>query len=232
MSDIYEGRNAAILQSIIDGTAYTDPPQSRIEELLIELKQVIESGGGGVEDYGGLTGKPQINNVTLASGNNSASDLGLQNQLTFDNVPTENSNNPAKSGGIYTALSNKQDSLTFDSAPTENSNNPVRSGGIFTAIKNVDDKLFSSIANVAQNNKGSMELYSKDLNTIVTSGFYNAMTCTNAPFNYCALIVCGYYLSGYCFQLAADITTGEIKTRVQTNGTWGAWSESNNIVHG
>ena len=232
MSDVYEGRNAAILQSIIDGTAYTDPPQSRIEELLIELKQVIEAGGGGVEDYGGLTGKPQINNVTLASGNNSASDLGLQNALTFDSSPTENSNNPVTSGGVYTALGNKQDSLTFDSSPTENSNNPVRSGGIFTSIKNVDDKLFSSIAGIAQNAKGSMELYSEDLNDIVTSGFYNAMTCTNAPFNYCALIVCGYYLSGYCFQLAADITTGEIKTRVQTNGTWGAWSESNNIVHG
>lgn len=232
MSDVYEGRNAAILESIINGTAYTDPPQSRIEELLIELKQVIEAGGGGVEDYGGLTGKPQINNVTLQSGNNSISSLGLQSELTFDNAPTENSNNPVKSGGLYSALGNKQDSLTFDEVPTENSNNSVKSGGIFSAIKAVSDKLYSSIAGVAQNNKGSMELYSKDLDTITTSGFYNAMTCTNAPFSYCALIVCGYYLDGYCFQLAANIQTGEVKTRVQTAGTWGAWSESNNIVHG
>lgn len=34
-----------------------------------------------------------------------------QNALTFDNVPTRNSNNPVKSGGIYTALSGKQDTI-------------------------------------------------------------------------------------------------------------------------
>lgn len=228
---VENGQNADILQSIIDGTPYTVAPQSYIAQLLLELKSVIEAGGGGVEDYGGLTGKPQINSVTLKSGNNSLSDLGVQSELTFDNAPTENSDNPVKSGGIFSALSNKQNTLTFDNAPTENSNNPVKSGGVYTAVKTVDDKLFSSIAGIAQNAKGSMELYSEDLNDIVTSGFYNAMTCTNAPFTYCALIVCGYYLSGYCFQLAADITTGDVKTRIQNNGTWSAWKGGNNITY-
>ena len=435
MSDVYEGRNAAILQATIDGTPYTDPPQSRIEELLLELKALIEAGGGGgggTTNYNGLTNKPQINNVTL-QGNKTLSDLGItnitvdaalsgtsenpvqnkvvkaaldgkqgklvfdntptqnssnpvksggvytallgkqntltfdnaptagsdnpvksggiktaldakqntltfdttptagstnpvtsggiktafsnyynksevntiigglmtlsyavvqtlpttdidthtiylvpdsqspnvydeylyidnqwaslgstevdlsnyytktqtddllddkQDTLTFDSAPTEDSNNPVTSGGVYTALESKQDELTFDNAPTASSNNPVKSGGIYTAIDNVNAKLFSSIAGRAQNNKGSMELYSVDLNTVVTSGFYNAMTCQNAPFTYMALIVCGYYMDGYCFQIAADINTGEVKTRVQTGGTWGAWSESNNIVHG
>jgi len=32
---------------------------------------------------------------------------GKQATLTFDNIPTENSNNPVKSGGVYTALSTK-----------------------------------------------------------------------------------------------------------------------------
>ena len=322
MSDVYEGRNAAILRATIDGTEYTDPPQSPIEELLIELKETIEAGGGGggTTNYNGLSNKPQINNVTL-QGNKSLADLGIniptvdaaldgtsenpvqnkivkgaldgkqakltfdsvptagsnnpvtsggiktaldtkQATLTFDNAPTENSNNPVKSGGVYTALESKQDELTFDttptagsnnpvtsggvktaldskqdeltfdSTPTASSNNPVTSGGIKTAIDAVDAKLYSSIAGVAINDKGSMELYSKNLNNIVTSGFYNAMTCTNCPFTYAALIVCGYYLTGYCFQMAVDIQTGEVKTRVQTAGTWGAWSESNNIVHG
>lgn len=36
-----------ILQATIDGTDYTDKPTSRIEELLLELKDVIGSGGGG-----------------------------------------------------------------------------------------------------------------------------------------------------------------------------------------
>lgn len=34
-----------------------------------------------------------------------------QNALTFDDAPTQNSSNPVKSGGIYTALSGKQDTI-------------------------------------------------------------------------------------------------------------------------
>ena len=75
-----EGRNARILESIVDGTPYNDPPQSRIEELLIEVKEVIEQGGGGggggTTDYHKLQNKPQVNNNTL-DGNMSTSDLGI-----------------------------------------------------------------------------------------------------------------------------------------------------------
>lgn len=70
---------------------------------------------------------------------------------------------------------------------------------------------------------GSMELWSKDLNKIVTSGFYNAMTCTNAKYQYSTLIVIGYYLSGYCTQIQCDVTTGAIATRSQINGRWSTW---------
>ena len=148
-----------------------------------------------------------------------------QDTLTLDTEPIEDSTNPIESGGVYTALAGKQDNLTFDTAPTANSDNPVKSGGIKTAIDTVNNKLYSTIAGIAQNNKGSMELYSVDLDTITTTGFYNAMTCTNAPYTYMVLIVCGYYLDGYCFQLAADINTGEIKTRVEYGGTWGDWTD-------
>lgn len=37
-----EGRNVHILESIVNNTPYTEPPQSRIEELLIEVKEVID----------------------------------------------------------------------------------------------------------------------------------------------------------------------------------------------
>ena len=37
---------------------------------------------------------------------------------------------------LATALAGKQDVLTFDNAPTESSQNPVKSGGIYTAIAN------------------------------------------------------------------------------------------------
>ena len=41
---------------------------------------------------------------------------GKQDKLTFDNVPTSESNNPVKSGGIYIALAGKENSLSANSA--------------------------------------------------------------------------------------------------------------------
>lgn len=57
-----------------------------------------------------------------------------QGELTFDNVPTQGSPNPVRSGGLYTALNGKQDALTFDTRPTPGSTNPVTSGGVADAI--------------------------------------------------------------------------------------------------
>ena len=76
-----------------------------------------------------------------------------QDSLTFDAVPTADSDNPVKSGGVHAALASKadavtvtnlsdtvntlggvvagkQDALTFDSAPTAGSSNPVTSTGV------------------------------------------------------------------------------------------------------
>ena len=39
------------------------------------------------------------------------------------------------------ALQGKQATLTFDDAPTQGSNNPVKSGGIYTSVKNLDDNI-------------------------------------------------------------------------------------------
>lgn len=43
------------------------------------------------------------------------SSVNIQSQLTFDNAPTDNSNNPVKSGGVYTALDNKLNKSTSTS---------------------------------------------------------------------------------------------------------------------
>lgn len=40
-------REEAILQATIDGTEYSAKPLSRVEKLLLDLKEVIEGGGGG-----------------------------------------------------------------------------------------------------------------------------------------------------------------------------------------
>lgn len=57
--------------------------------------------------YEDLGGKPKINGHEL-EGDKSGTELGLQNELTFDDAPAEGSANPVKSGGIYSALDGKR----------------------------------------------------------------------------------------------------------------------------
>lgn len=84
----------------------------------------------GVTDYDDLDDQPQINGVTL-SGNKTSSQLGLQSELTFDNTPTANSNNPVKSGGVKTALDAKQDTLVSGTnIKTVNNTSLLGSGNI------------------------------------------------------------------------------------------------------
>ena len=108
--------------------------------------------------------------------------------------------------------------VVVDNALSKTSTNPVQN-------KVISANLLPAIAGITPNSSGSMELYSKDLDTITTSGFYNAMTCQNAAFSYMTLIVVGYYMTGYCTQIATDVTTGNMKKRSQINGTWTAWSD-------
>lgn len=74
-----ESRVEEILAATINGEDYEKVPQSRVEYLLLALKDAIESGGGGgggTTNYNSLTNKPKINSTTL-SGDKSSSDLGL-----------------------------------------------------------------------------------------------------------------------------------------------------------
>lgn len=71
-----QSRAEEILIATINGTEYESLPQSRLEYLLLELKGVIEEGGG-TTDYNLLTNLPQINGITLKD-NKSFEDLGMQ----------------------------------------------------------------------------------------------------------------------------------------------------------
>ena len=55
MAETVQSRFENIVQSIIDSTPYTETAHSREEELLLELKEVIEEGGGGGGDARALT---------------------------------------------------------------------------------------------------------------------------------------------------------------------------------
>ena len=87
MAEFPQSREEVILQATINGEEYTGLPESRIEELLLELKAVIESGGGGggTTNYNFLENKPQINSVTLV-GNKTAAELNLVSQQTVEST--------------------------------------------------------------------------------------------------------------------------------------------------
>lgn len=84
-------------------TQIPEPPITREEQYLDYIARNGGGGGGGTSDYSQLTNKPQIDGVEL-SGNKTAAQLGLQTALTFDNNPTEDSENPVKSGGVHAAI--------------------------------------------------------------------------------------------------------------------------------
>lgn len=98
-----------------------------------------------------------------------------QDTLTFDSEPTEGSENPVTSGGVWgvtAALSDsldslstgvqegyddllgriegKQDTLSFDSEPTEGSANPVTSGGLWDIFDAFDGRINTLNADVAE----------------------------------------------------------------------------------
>lgn len=87
MAEVPQSRTEAILRATIDGQEYNNLPESRIEALLLELKEVIEAGGGGggTTDYNQLTNKPQINGHEL-EGNMSTDDLHIEQSLTQEQI--------------------------------------------------------------------------------------------------------------------------------------------------
>lgn len=64
---------------------------------------------------------------------------GKQAALSYDTVPTADSDNVMKSKDLKTAFDSKQDTLTFDDEPTSGSLRPVTSGGIFDALNDKMD---------------------------------------------------------------------------------------------
>ena len=71
-----------ILEQGIAGETVTVVPQSRVEDLLIQLINQ-GGGGGGTTDYNDLQNKPTIDGNTV-QGDMTAQDLGLTPTPTYD----------------------------------------------------------------------------------------------------------------------------------------------------
>ena len=158
-----QSRNEEILEATLNHQEYDKPPQSREEELLIELKEAIEQGGGGgggTTNYEQLTHKPNINGVQLI-GNKTSAQLGLQDEINSENMLDadliDDSTSVHKFPWVGTADQYAQeasniptgvpviitDDTDMDSTPTTGSQNPVTSDGIKTALDGKQDSLTS-----------------------------------------------------------------------------------------
>ena len=67
-----------------------------------------------------------------------------------------NTPNISAASDIESQITAKQNALTFDNVPTQNSANPVKSGGVYSAIKAVDDKADKLAAEIDLLAKGTV----------------------------------------------------------------------------
>ena len=137
------GRDEQIIQSIIDGTEYTNVPQSRIEYLLLQLKETIENGSqpgafvikGRVDTYEDLL---QVQNPEqgwvyfvgystdtefkeyVYTDQNTWQFVGY-NSITVDSALSTTSENPVQNKVVTNAINSKQDALTVSQLNAVNS---------------------------------------------------------------------------------------------------------------
>lgn len=161
-----------------------------------------------------------------------------QDALTFDDAPTENSTNPVKSGGVYTALSGKQATLTFDDTPTSGSSNPVKSGGVYSALGNKQDTVSFDGTYSSSNKAATVSTVTNAVNALDVAGASNiaasktlaswseadgkvSITTQDIAITGSQAVLTGYQIAQSKQSIAATDTTteafGKVEQRVQTN---------------
>lgn len=120
--EAFQSRNEAILRSIIDGTEYVALPQSRIEELLLQLKEVIVAGGGSVspediqaaiEEYFNTHDADIVTEAELTEAlEGKADSTDIPDVSGFIGADVNNLTNYYDKSAVDTALNEKQDTLT------------------------------------------------------------------------------------------------------------------------
>lgn len=134
--------------------------------LLGKKYDLMDGGGsGGTSDYEELSNLPKINSVEL-KGNKSLNDLGIQSKLTFDNVPTENSDNPVKSGGVFSALPGIATAAVAGLVKPDGTSISVDANGVISAAGTIIKPIYTS--NIAHTDQGITVNFS---HTFTEAGF-------------------------------------------------------------
>ena len=129
-NSLYVGFNSDNYQ-LLDGTTGLIP-DARISNNIARTSAIPTVNDGTLTIQVGSTSKTfSANQATDESVTVNKNAIGLGN---VDN--TSDMNKPI-STAVQTALNNKQNLLTFDNVPTQNSSNPVKSGGVYDALQGV-----------------------------------------------------------------------------------------------
>lgn len=113
---------SAVVRNVYDEYVWYNGQWEKIGTTEIDLSNVL---------YKGSTFQNNKALMTDASGN----------AVTGDTTATELNYVHGVTSPIQTQLNGKQDTLTFDNVPTENSNNPVKSGGVYSALADKVNKV-------------------------------------------------------------------------------------------
>lgn len=213
------------------------------EEIFLKAIADNGGGGGGTTDYEQLTNLPKVNGVEL-SGDKSASQLGLQSALTFDDTPTEGSTNPVTSGGVYSGLNTVNQNFgtvelsSVAAYPHKAGECFINAAGQFvqcTAAIAVGDTI-SSGANVTRQNIANNGLIKlvytvTDLNSMPRNS-YTVIASRNADnqppnagdieYGHAAVVLHLYTGGAYSLQLYFN-TKGVSAIRTLINSTWQNW---------
>ena len=71
--------------------------------------------------------------------------------FVVDSALSDSSTNPVQNKVVKGALDQKQNILTFDDTPTQNSNNPVKSGGVYSSVSALNEALTDEVETRAKN---------------------------------------------------------------------------------
>ena len=134
-----------------------------------------------------------------------------QDTLIFDDGPVEDSDNPVKSGGIYTALASKQNNLEFNpTVPSGTTPTPLanlRDGEDYYSLGGGNESHVYMIAFMKSGSpnyyislivSSSVNLTDQEITNLSNANVYNALTALEIPNNY-SFMCTGYASSTTSF---------------------------------
>ena len=113
---------------------------------------------------------------TAIEGDVTALETGKQNKLTFDTVPTLNSQNPVTSDGIARAIGGVTPEIDIDNMPTQGSTNPVSSNGVYVTINDLATDTEEALEGKQDNLTFDVMPTQNSLNPVTSGGVWQAMS--------------------------------------------------------